>query len=281
MRTSPDSSAVRPTPVCRYARARQHPAGHAHHPTRARQHQQRGLGRGRQLEHSALVEGAGELHRAVEAALRQVHDELDLILVWRLDRLGAVAGRSGHDTSRVNRTPCPASSSLSRALDLTTPSGRAWLVWRCFRQLKRDILRDRVKAGIAQAHKEGRPHREAPDHRQALGRGEKALPGRGGGVHKREIAQEAGHWAKVQSSTSSNLSVQFFSFRGVSPFRIVTAHRFMSLRRPLMRIPPGVSKLTFFKESSTNERDCGRPFRDLRQSFAQRIRRSRDDDYGN
>jgi putative DNA-invertase from lambdoid prophage Rac len=49
--------------------------------------------------------------------------------------------------------------SLSEALDLTTPSGRAFTgMLAVFAEFERDILRDRVKAGIAQARKEGRPH---------------------------------------------------------------------------------------------------------------------------
>ena len=49
--------------------------------------------------------------------------------------------------------------SLSEALDLTTPSGRAFAgMLAVFAEFECDILRDRVKAGIAQAHKEGRPH---------------------------------------------------------------------------------------------------------------------------
>ena len=49
--------------------------------------------------------------------------------------------------------------SLSEALDLTTPSGRAFAgMLAVFAEFERDILRDRVKAGIAQARKEGRPH---------------------------------------------------------------------------------------------------------------------------
>ena len=53
--------------------------------------------------------------------------------------------------------------SLSEALDLTTPSGRA-LAGRLavFAEFERDILRDRVKAGIDQARKEGRPHGRPP-----------------------------------------------------------------------------------------------------------------------
>ena len=49
--------------------------------------------------------------------------------------------------------------SLSEALDLTTPSGRAFAgMLAVFAEFERDILRDRVKTGIAQARKEGRPH---------------------------------------------------------------------------------------------------------------------------
>jgi DNA invertase Pin-like site-specific DNA recombinase len=49
--------------------------------------------------------------------------------------------------------------SLSEALDLTTPSGRALAgMLAVFAEFERDILRDRVKAGIAQARKEGKPH---------------------------------------------------------------------------------------------------------------------------
>ena len=43
--------------------------------------------------------------------------------------------------------------------DLTTPSGRALAgMLAVFAEFDREILRDRVKAGIAQARKEGRPH---------------------------------------------------------------------------------------------------------------------------
>jgi DNA invertase Pin-like site-specific DNA recombinase len=46
--------------------------------------------------------------------------------------------------------------SLSEALDLTTPSGRALAgMLAIFAEFEHDILRDRVKAGIAQARKEG------------------------------------------------------------------------------------------------------------------------------
>src|ERR1700687_1199286 len=48
---------------------------------------------------------------------------------------------------------------LCETLDLTTPSGRALAgMLAVFAEFERDILRDRVKAGIDQARKDGKPH---------------------------------------------------------------------------------------------------------------------------
>ena len=84
--------------------------------------------------------------------------ELDLILVWRLDRWG----RSLVDlitTIQELTTLRVGFVSLGEALDLATPSGRALAgMLAVFAEFERDVLRDRVKAGIAQARKEGRPH---------------------------------------------------------------------------------------------------------------------------
>jgi putative DNA-invertase from lambdoid prophage Rac len=49
--------------------------------------------------------------------------------------------------------------SLTEALDLTTPTDRAMTgILSVFAEFEREILRERVRAGIAQARKEGRPH---------------------------------------------------------------------------------------------------------------------------
>lgn len=88
--------------------------------------------------------------------------ELDRIVVWRLDRWG----RSLLDliaTLQELTSLGVGFVSLSEALDLTTPSGRALAgMLAVFAEFERDILRDRVKAGIAQARKEGRPHGRPP-----------------------------------------------------------------------------------------------------------------------
>lgn len=84
--------------------------------------------------------------------------EIDLVLVWRLDRWG----RSVVDLVTTLQELAALDVgfvSLSEALDLTTPSGRALAgMLAVFAEFERDILKDRVKAGIAQARKEGRPH---------------------------------------------------------------------------------------------------------------------------
>ena len=49
--------------------------------------------------------------------------------------------------------------SLSEALDLTTPSGRALAgMLAVFAEFEQDILRDRARAGIDQARKDGKPY---------------------------------------------------------------------------------------------------------------------------
>ena len=84
--------------------------------------------------------------------------KIDVIVVWRLDRWG----RSVADLMTTLRELTDLSVgfvSLTEALDLTTPSGRAIAgMLAIFAEFEREILRERVRAGIAQARKEGRPH---------------------------------------------------------------------------------------------------------------------------
>ena len=84
--------------------------------------------------------------------------EIDVVVVWRLDRWG----RSVADLMTTLRELSDLGVgfvSLTEALDLTTPTGRAMAgMLAIFAEFEREILRERVKAGIAQARKEGRPH---------------------------------------------------------------------------------------------------------------------------
>ncbi len=122
----------------------------------------------------------------IRAARRR---ELDLILVWRLDRWG----RSLVDlitTIQELTTLRVGFVSLGEALDLTTPSGRALAgMLAVFAEFERDILHDRVKAGIAQARKEGRPHGRPPTITKHSSEVIRLFQE---GVSKREIARRIG-----------------------------------------------------------------------------------------
>jgi len=85
-------------------------------------------------------------------AARQRH--IDVILVWRLDRWG----RSVTDllnTLQELTTLNVGFISLMEALDLTTAMAALLAI---FAEFERDILRERVKAGIAHARQQGKPH---------------------------------------------------------------------------------------------------------------------------
>lgn len=116
--------------------------------------------RGWELTQQIKDVGSGTKDRAgretlLNAARRR---EVDVVVVWRLDRWG----RSLPDlvvTLRELTELGVGFVSRTEALDLTTPTGRAVTgVLAVFAEFEREILRERVGAGIAQARKEGRPH---------------------------------------------------------------------------------------------------------------------------
>ncbi len=84
--------------------------------------------------------------------------EIDNIIVWRLDRWG----RSITDllsTLEELSVLKVGFISISEALDLTTATGKAMAgLLAVFAQFERDLLRERVKAGIAHAKQLGKPH---------------------------------------------------------------------------------------------------------------------------
>lgn len=88
----------------------------------------------------------------LEAARRR---EIDVVLVWRLDRWG----RSVTDLLATLQELEPLGVgfvSLTEALDLTTPAGRAMAgLLAIFSEFEREILRERVRAGLAHARQNG------------------------------------------------------------------------------------------------------------------------------
>lgn len=91
--------------------------------------------------------------KLLEAARRR---EIDVVLVWRLDRWGRsvtdlLATLQELDHLGVGFV------SLTEALDLTTPAGRAMAgLLAVFAEFEREILRERVRAGLAHARQNGK-----------------------------------------------------------------------------------------------------------------------------
>jgi DNA invertase Pin-like site-specific DNA recombinase len=89
----------------------------------------------------------------IEAARRR---EIDVVLVWRLDRWG----RSVTDllaTLQELEHLGVGFVSLTEALDLTTPAGRAMAaLLSVFAEFEREILGERVRAGLAHARQNGK-----------------------------------------------------------------------------------------------------------------------------
>jgi putative DNA-invertase from lambdoid prophage Rac len=95
-----------------------------------------------------------ELREKLMAAARR--REIDGVLVWRLDRWG----RSLADlvvTLKELTELGVAFVSLTEALDLTTPTGRAMAgLLSVFASFEHEILRERIRAGIAEARLQGK-----------------------------------------------------------------------------------------------------------------------------
>jgi len=91
--------------------------------------------------------------KLLDAARRR---EIDLVLVWRLDRWG----RSVTDllaTLQELEHLGVGFVSLTEALDLTTPAGRAMAgLLAIFAEFEREILRERTRAGLAHARQNGK-----------------------------------------------------------------------------------------------------------------------------
>jgi len=88
----------------------------------------------------------------LEAARRR---EIDVVLVWRLDRWGSSVTDLLATLQELEHLGV-GFVSLTEALDLTTPAGRAMAaLLAVFAEFEREILRERVRAGLAHARQNG------------------------------------------------------------------------------------------------------------------------------
>jgi putative DNA-invertase from lambdoid prophage Rac len=84
--------------------------------------------------------------------------KLEVILVWKLDRWGCSLVdlmTTLHELTALG----VGFVSLTEALDLTTPTGRAFAGFLAvFAEFERDLIRERIKAGITDDRKRGKAH---------------------------------------------------------------------------------------------------------------------------
>ena len=113
-----------------------------------------------QIIHEVKDIGSGISDRKQREMLMQAarRREIDTVIVWKLDRWG----RSLHDLVSTLKELSELDVgfvSLTEAIDLNTALGRAMAgVLAVFAEFEREMLRERVKAGIAQARKKGKNH---------------------------------------------------------------------------------------------------------------------------
>ena len=90
--------------------------------------------------------------KLLDAARRR---EIDVVLVWRLDRWGRSVADLLATLQELEHLGV-GFVSVTEALDLTTPAGRAMAaLLAVFAEFERDILRERVRAGLAHARQNG------------------------------------------------------------------------------------------------------------------------------
>ena len=91
--------------------------------------------------------------KLLEAARRR---QIDVVLVWRLDRWGRSVADLLATLQELDHLGV-GFVSLTEALDLTTPAGRAMAaLLAVFAEFEREILRERVRAGLAHARQNGK-----------------------------------------------------------------------------------------------------------------------------
>ena len=107
------------------------------------------------LQVKEIGSGASERQlreKLLDAARRR---EIDVVLVWRLDRWGRSVTDLLSTLQELNHLGV-GFVSLTEALDLTTPTGRAMAgLLAVFAEFEREILRERVRAGLAQTRQKG------------------------------------------------------------------------------------------------------------------------------
>ena len=110
------------------------------------------------LEISEIGSGAKDRPKRDELLNQARRRQIDVISVWKLDWWGRSVSDLIHTLNELSGLDV-GFISLTEALDLTTPTGRAMAgLLAIFAEFEREILRERVKVEIAHARSQGKPH---------------------------------------------------------------------------------------------------------------------------
>lgn len=141
------------------------------------------------LEISEIGSGLKDRPKRDELLNQARRRQIDVIIVWKLDRWGRSVSDLFHTLNELSGLGV-GFISLTEALDLTTPTGRAMAgLLAIFAEFEREILRERVKAGIAHARNQGRPHGRPATARK---HSEKITSMSKSGLSQSEIARQLG-----------------------------------------------------------------------------------------
>jgi putative DNA-invertase from lambdoid prophage Rac len=102
--------------------------------------------------------GSGASQRQLRESLLATarRRQIDVVMVWRLDRWGRSVADLVSTLQELQHLGV-GFVSLTEALDLTTPAGRAMAgLLAVFAEFEREILRERVRAGLAHARLDGK-----------------------------------------------------------------------------------------------------------------------------
>lgn len=111
-----------------------------------------------EIEVAEVGSGAKERSKRDELLNYARRRQIDVIIVWKLDRWGRSVNDLFQTLNELQELDV-GFISLTEALDLTTATGRAMAgLLSIFAQFERDILCERVKAGIAHARSKGKAH---------------------------------------------------------------------------------------------------------------------------
>lgn len=149
------------------------------------------------------ISGAATERRELARALRTLGAD-DVLMVWKLDRLGRSLAHLIQITTRLEAEGI-GFRSLSEAIDTTTPSGRLLFhVMGAIAEFERSLISERTRAGMAAAKARG----------QHLGR-------------ERKLKEDDVAWARRMLEAGTLSTEDIASFLRVSR---LTLHR--ALRRP-------------------------------------------------